>query len=109
MQKLGAPMTEGEFLAELRRITQAGTTWVLEDQYLRVPPKAGQSWGFCQCPLTAVANDIHGGHLGVQAFLLAAFALGMDEALAKSIVRAADGAKGHDPDLRARLLKACRL
>ncbi len=105
--KLGAPMTEEEFLNELRRITKAGTTWVLERGQIRVPPQAGQSWGFSQCPLTAVANDLHGGSLGVHEVSSAAFALGMNEPMARAIAKAADAGPGHDAALRARLIKVC--
>ncbi len=102
MQKLGAPMLEGEFLAELRALR---LEWHLNGQQVRTYQRI-DGWLREVCPLCAVANRIHGGTLTVQA-MPAAWTLGVPSDVAVEIMGAADTLKGYDHGVRDRLLKAC--
>lgn len=104
MQKLGAPMMEEEFFAELRRLAKKGE-WHLSDKAIRLWARLG-TWLTEICPICAVSNDLVGSRLGLD-FQSGAFAIGLDKDLAKRIALAVDGKPGHDEVLRRRLLKAC--
>jgi len=106
--KLGAPMLEGEFLMELRRLK---LDWSLEGGRLRGLQRPGgmfKTWLLWTCPICAVANATMGTHL-TENMVSAAFALGLQVEEARAIAMAADNRPGHDELLRRRLLEACGL
>lgn len=94
-------MTIDEFLVRLEAVDRQW--WgKSESPWIRTKtPKDSDT--YC-CPLTAVA-----GLTKVGDWKKAAEQLGLSIDDAKAIVAAADNRDGHDPALRARLLKACGL
>jgi len=107
--KLGAPMLEGEFLMELRRLK---LDWsLINGGKIRGHQRPGgmfETWLVYVCPICAVANVTMGTHLK-DGYVPAAYALGLPVAEAKAIADAADHAAGHDELMRRRLLEACGL
>ena len=102
MAKVGTPMLEQEFLAEIRSLR---AEWHLSGQHVRTYQRI-DGWLREVCPLCAVANRIHGGTLTVQA-MPAAWTLGVPSDVAVEIMGAADTLKGYDQGVRDRLIKAC--
>ena len=107
--KVGTPMLEQEFLAELRALRYE---WHLSgqpvsDQHIRTYQRIG-GWLREVCPLCAVANRIHGGTLTLEA-MPAAWTLGVPSDVAVEIMAAADALPRYDQAVRGRLLKACGL
>lgn len=97
-------MLEAEFLAEIRAIR---LEWHLSSQQIRTYQRI-EGWLREVCPLCAVANQIHGGALTVQA-LTAAWTIGVPADVAAEIMGASDTLKGYDKAIRTRLLRACGL
>ena len=97
-------MLEGEFLMELRALR---LEWYLSGQHVRTYQRIN-GWLREVFPLCAVANQIHGGRLTMQA-LTAAWTIGVPTDVAVEIMGAADTLKGYDPAIRTRLLRACGL
>ena len=91
-------MTLDEFIAALEKTPR---DWYVEsDGSIRTRTMT--------CPVCAVSNKVAGTRL----FLLwnsAAFAMGLGYEVAFAVAHAADDDRDHDPELRARLLKACGL
>ena len=104
LNKLGSPMLEQEFLAEIRALRLA---WHLRGPNVRTYQRI-DGWLREVCPLCAVANRIHGGTLTLQA-MPAAWTIGIPSDVAGEIMGAADTLKGYDERLRIRLLRACAL
>lgn len=88
----------------LKRLRKTPRTWELVGSALRmdVAQPAARTWA--ACPITSMAR---GGAVGADQWRFVAEELGLPLALAKDIMRAADGFIDVDYKLRKQLLDAC--
>lgn len=93
-------MTLEQFLEKLE---QTPRDWVL-DAMVTQEQALSIRRGFMQCPISAMRDGMGSNYPSI------AKELGLDIALANDIAKAADASpEGYDPELRAKLLKACGL